>query len=78
MRTWKMEGPPEMVAGMVMKVMTSCSLRPGQPGEETADGLDAVLGIAGDADDGFGYFGNFGGAASGLGGQCCFTHEWSC
>src|SRR5690348_6991879 len=28
MRTWKMEGPPEMVDGMVMKVMTSCSLRP--------------------------------------------------
>jgi len=28
MRTWKMEGPPEMVAGMVMNVMTSCSLRP--------------------------------------------------
>src|SRR5688572_10278926 len=28
MRTWKMEGPPEMVEGMVMKVMTSCSLRP--------------------------------------------------
>src|SRR5208337_819815 len=28
MRTWKMEGPPEIVAGMVMKVMTSCSLRP--------------------------------------------------
>src|SRR6185295_2620805 len=23
-----MEGPPEIVAGMVMKVMTSCSLRP--------------------------------------------------
>jgi hypothetical protein len=23
-----MEGPPEMVEGMVMKVMTSCSLRP--------------------------------------------------
>src|SRR5579862_8846159 len=28
MRTWKMEGPPEMVAGMVMWVITSCSLRP--------------------------------------------------
>src|SRR5262245_27878370 len=28
MRTWKMEGPPEMVEGIVMKVMTSCSLRP--------------------------------------------------
>src|SRR4029077_14130465 len=28
MRTWKIEGPPEMVDGMVMKVMTSCSLRP--------------------------------------------------
>src|SRR5580658_3588716 len=28
MRTWKMEGPPEIVEGMVMKVMTSCSLRP--------------------------------------------------
>src|SRR5688572_10473526 len=28
MRTWKMDGPPEMVDGMVMKVMTSCSLRP--------------------------------------------------
>ena len=28
MRTWKMEGPPEMVEGMVMNVMTSCSLRP--------------------------------------------------
>src|SRR5688572_654850 len=27
-RTWKMEGPPEIVDGMVMKVMTSCSLRP--------------------------------------------------
>ena len=28
MRTWKMDGPPEMVDGMVMNVMTSCSLRP--------------------------------------------------
>src|SRR6266850_1390299 len=28
MRTWKIEGPPEMVEGMVMNVMTSCSLRP--------------------------------------------------
>ena len=28
MRTWKMDGPPEIVAGMVMNVMTSCSLRP--------------------------------------------------
>src|SRR5437764_6277920 len=28
MRTWKIDGPPEMVEGMVMKVMTSCSLRP--------------------------------------------------
>ena len=28
MRTWKMEGPPEIVEGMVMNVMTSCSLRP--------------------------------------------------
>ena len=28
MRTWKIEGPPEIVEGMVMKVMTSCSLRP--------------------------------------------------
>src|SRR5690242_13360726 len=28
MRTWKMDGPPEIVDGMVMKVMTSCSLRP--------------------------------------------------
>ena len=28
MRTWKMDGPPEIVAGIVMKVMTSCSLRP--------------------------------------------------
>src|SRR6516225_3394596 len=28
MRTWKMEGPPEIVDGMVMNVMTSCSLRP--------------------------------------------------
>ena len=28
MRTWKMDGPPEMVAGIVMNVMTSCSLRP--------------------------------------------------
>src|SRR5438034_11308750 len=28
MRTWKMDGPPEIVEGIVMKVMTSCSLRP--------------------------------------------------
>ena len=28
MRTWKMDGPPEIVAGIVMNVMTSCSLRP--------------------------------------------------
>src|SRR5688572_14923490 len=28
MRTWKIDGPPEIVEGMVMKVMTSCSLRP--------------------------------------------------
>ena len=28
MRTWKMDGPPEIVAGIVMKVITSCSLRP--------------------------------------------------
>src|ERR1051326_1487987 len=28
MRTWKIEGPPEIVDGMVMNVMTSCSLRP--------------------------------------------------
>src|SRR5208283_2648130 len=28
MRTWKIEGPPEIVAGMVINVMTSCSLRP--------------------------------------------------
>src|SRR5258708_14752463 len=28
MRTWKIDGPPEMVEGMVMKVITSCSLRP--------------------------------------------------
>ena len=28
MRTWKIEGPPEMVEGIVMKVMTSCALRP--------------------------------------------------
>src|ERR1043166_8842214 len=28
MRTWKIEGPPEIVEGMVMNVMTSCSLRP--------------------------------------------------
>ena len=28
MRTWKIDGPPEIVDGMVMKVMTSCSLRP--------------------------------------------------
>src|SRR5436309_14569928 len=28
MRTWKMEGPPEIVEGIVMNVMTSCSLRP--------------------------------------------------
>ena len=28
MRTWKMDGPPEIVAGIVMYVMTSCSLRP--------------------------------------------------
>src|SRR6185295_14349292 len=27
-RTWKIEGPPEIVEGIVMKVMTSCSLRP--------------------------------------------------
>ena len=28
MRTWKMDGPPEIVEGIVMNVMTSCSLRP--------------------------------------------------
>src|ERR1039457_6541941 len=28
MRTWKMDGPPEIVDGIVMNVMTSCSLRP--------------------------------------------------
>src|SRR5476651_2457280 len=28
MRTWKIDGPPEMVEGIVMNVMTSCSLRP--------------------------------------------------
>src|ERR1700743_1939706 len=28
MRTWKMEAPPEIVAGIVMNVITSCSLRP--------------------------------------------------
>src|SRR2546430_17367920 len=28
MRTWKMDGPPEIVAGMVMYVITSWSLRP--------------------------------------------------
>src|ERR1041385_8332289 len=28
MRTWKIDGPPEIVDGMVMNVMTSCSLRP--------------------------------------------------
>ena len=28
MRTWKIDGPPEIVAGIVMNVMTSCSLRP--------------------------------------------------
>src|SRR5438105_14255474 len=28
MRTWKIEGPPEIVEGIVMNVMTSCSLRP--------------------------------------------------
>src|ERR1035437_10514655 len=28
MRTGKMDDPPEMVAGIVMNVMTSCSLRP--------------------------------------------------
>src|SRR5437868_7507274 len=27
MRTWKIEGPPEIVDGIVMKVITSCSLR---------------------------------------------------
>ena len=48
-----MDGPPEIVDGIVMNVMTSCSLRPGQPREKTADGLDAVLRIAGDADDHF-------------------------
>src|SRR5688572_27416183 len=26
--TWKIDGPPEMVDGIVMNVMTSCSLRP--------------------------------------------------
>ena len=39
-----------MVEGMVIKVITSCSLRPGQPRQETADGLDAVLRIARKAD----------------------------
>src|ERR1035437_1216051 len=28
MRTWNIEGPPEMVEGIVMKVMTSWALRP--------------------------------------------------
>src|SRR6187397_1606565 len=28
MRTWKIDGPPEIVLGMVMNVITSCSLRP--------------------------------------------------
>src|ERR1051325_2584391 len=28
MRTWKIDGPPEIVDGIVMNVMTSCSLRP--------------------------------------------------
>src|SRR3954470_9088165 len=28
MRTWKIDGPPEIVEGIVMNVMTSCSLRP--------------------------------------------------
>jgi hypothetical protein len=28
MRTWKMDGPPEIVDGIVMYVMTSWSLRP--------------------------------------------------
>src|ERR1700688_5135348 len=28
MRTWKKDGPPEIVDGMVMNVMPSCSLRP--------------------------------------------------
>jgi len=53
MRTWKMEGPPEIVEGIVMNVMTSCSLRPAKAREKSADGLDAVLRIARDADDRF-------------------------
>src|SRR5436309_5137243 len=28
MRTWKIDGPPLIVLGIVMKVITSCSLRP--------------------------------------------------
>jgi len=34
MRTWKIEGPPEMVAEWSLKVMTSCSLAIGQVAPE--------------------------------------------
>ena len=52
----KWKGRPKWWTGMVMKVMTSCSLRPASRARKTADGLDAVLGIAGETNDGFGNF----------------------
>ena len=51
MRTWKMEGPPEIVDGNGHERHDFLFAAAGEPREKTADGLDAVLRIAGDADD---------------------------
>ena len=51
MRTWKMDGPPEIVDGNGHEGHDLLLAAAGQPGQKTADGLDAVLRIAGDADD---------------------------
>ena len=51
MRTWKMDGPPEMVDGNGHERHDLLLAAAGQPRQKTADGLDAVLRIAGDADD---------------------------
>ena len=77
MRTWKMDGPPEMVDGNRHERHDFLLAAAGQPRQKAADGLDAVLRIAGDADDRLVDLRNFRRAARGRRGCHCITHETS-
>ncbi len=52
MRTWKIDGPPEIVAGNRHVGHHLLVAPAGEPGEECAGALDAVLRIAGQPNDG--------------------------